>query len=118
MQEQTALNHNLIINEREWEVTTKNVIGIATTLQVDISEIDIKTAFRKTPVGRYTTGVPRTIVVTFKNKKKRDTILSSKLAWKITSKSFNQNTREDRPVYFGEQLTGRKQFLSRMVLEK
>lgn len=118
MHEQATLNHNLIINgapEEEEENTKQKVINIATALQVDINEIDITNAFRKTTAGQNTSGLPRTIVVTFKNKEKRDTFLKSKLAKKITWKSVNQHTKENRPIYFGEQLTGRKQYLSKMA---
>lgn len=118
MQEQQALNHNIIINgapEEEGENTKQQVIDIARVLQVNLIETDIKTAIRKSTSGSSTTGFPRTIAVTFNSKEVRDSILKSKSLRKITTKSINQQSQQDRPIYIGEQLTGRKQFLSKIA---
>lgn len=100
MQEQANLNHNLIINgapEVEQENTKQQILDIATALQVDITENDIKTAVRKTTAGIQSSGFPRAIVVTFNSKEKRDLILRSKLTSLLikTHEKTDQSTLEN-----------------------
>lgn len=116
-QDQHGLDHNLVFNgvtEFTNENTTQAIMQIATALKVSIEEEHIKTAVRKTTTST-DSGFPRSIIVTFRNKEKRDEILATKRT-QITTQCLGQIDGEQyRPIYVAEQLTARKQYLFKMA---
>lgn len=114
--EQKNLNHNVIINgvtEVQNEDVKQIVCQIAATLEVNIEATDLVTAMRK-PSNTEITDHPRSIMITFKNKEKRDEILLKK-SKKLSTRILNVRNEDERPIYITEQLTARKQYISKMA---
>lgn len=114
--EQSTLNHKLIINgieEVQHENITEIVHKIATKLEVNIDDSDLETVARKTTSSE-NTGLPRSIIVTFKNHQKRNEILSKKHT-KLTTQILNVRKECERPIYISEMLTARKQYISKVA---
>lgn len=117
--DQKGLEHNLVINgatEEQNEVVPQIVVQIATALNVSIEASDIKTATRRMTANEES-GLPRSIIVEFKNKSKRDEILERRKTT-ITTQCLQLsqiNNKPFRPIYIAEHLTSRKQFIFKMA---
>lgn len=111
-QDQHGLEHNLVFNgvtEYPNENTTQANMQIATALKVSIEEKHIKTAFRKS-ITNIGSGFPRSIIVSFQNKEKRDEILTKRRT-QITT----QCRTAPSDICAAEQLTERKQYLFKLA---
>lgn len=118
--DQTGLDCNIVINgvvEEQNEEVPKIVVQIATALKVPIDASDIRTAHRKMTANAES-GLPRSIIVEFKNKSKRDEILELRKTTTLATQCVQLSQTPDkpfRPIYIAEQLTSRKQFIFKMA---
>lgn len=107
---QQKLDQNIIINgvtETETEDIKDIVTTLCTSLKVQLNENEIDSAYRLKTASR-NSGLPRSIVVKFTDKKKRNEILEHRKA-KITTKILDME--DERNIYIAEQLTYRRQYL-------
>lgn len=117
--DQTGLDHNLIINgatEVKDEEIPKIIVKIANALNVSLETNEIENATRKATASEES-GLPRSIIVQFKSKSKRDEILQNK-KHNITTHCLELAEKNDtphRPIYISEHLTPRKQFIFKIA---
>lgn len=122
-EEQTKLNHNVVINgvpENENENLCEIAIKISDALQVKVDPVDIKIV-KRTAIVSENSGLPRSIIVVFNDKQKRDEVLKNN---KIQKKKKNEidtsilklnQNEEARTIYIAEQLTMKKQYLYKVA---
>lgn len=88
-------------------------VNFAAALDVNIDDSDLVAVTRKQTTAD-NTGLPRSIIITFKHPQKRTDILLKKKT-QLSTKIFNVRKEEERPIYIAEQLTNRRQHFSKVA---
>lgn len=113
---QMVLNNNIIISgimHKEDENIDEIVNAVFFKIDAQVVQSDIKDIIRISKKNGVS-GLPNPIIVRFNLKSKRDEVLLKNKNKKIES-SFLFSNETSRPIYIGEELTSRRQFITKMA---